>query len=83
MLVLDQPAIVSELTFGKVSQANGQFDLNYAVEIFNPTANDINLVDYSLQLTNASGGNVFISMSGIISSHGVYVVCNDNADLNL
>jgi hypothetical protein len=72
----------SELTFGK--NPNGQiWDLNYAVEIFNPTTNNIDLSNYSLQLTNSIGSNTFITLSGTIAPHDVFVVSNSNADLNL
>ena len=72
----------SELTFGKVPDG-GTFDLNYAVEIFNPTQDTLHLEDYKLALSNSTGIVSFIPMSGPILPGDVYVVCNDNADLNL
>jgi len=73
---------MSEITFGK-SQNGNFWDLNYAVEIHNPTGNSINLSSYELLLTDLTLSTLSIPLSGILASGDVYVVSNDNADLNL
>jgi hypothetical protein len=72
----------SELTFGKVPEG-GTFDLNYAVEIFNPTEDTLNLENYSLELTNSIGVVDTIFLHGPIFPGDVYVVTNGDADTNL
>lgn len=72
----------SELTFGKNPNGN-LFDLNYAVEIFNPTQSNINLSNYSLELSNGFNSLTIIPLNGTIAAGDVYVICNSNADLNL
>jgi hypothetical protein len=74
---------ITEMTFGKAPKANNLFDLNYAIEIFNPSQSPIDLVNYSLDLTNGSNNVTSIPLSGMLAPGDVYVVCNDNADLNL
>ncbi len=72
----------SELTFGKLP--NGTlFELNFAVEIFNPTNSSINLSSYELQLVNSIGTTVPISLTGSIAAGEVFVVCNSNAGISL
>lgn len=72
----------SELTFGK--NPNGNFwDLNYAVEIYNPTGQTINLANYELLLTDISLNILSIPLVGNIAPGEVHVVSNADADLNL
>jgi hypothetical protein len=73
----------TELTFGKNPKGGGLFDLNYAVEIFNSSNSAVNLSNYSLDLTTASGTVSSIALSGTLASHDVFVLGNSNADLNL
>ncbi len=72
----------SELAFGKITDGS-TFDLNYAVEIFNPTSDTIHLENYTLDLSNSLGVVTSIPFYGQILPGDVYVLCNDNADLNL
>lgn len=74
---------ISELYFDKDSISPSQIEINYAVEIFNPTGNAINLSNYSLNLTNSSNQTVNIPLSGTIAAKDVYLVCNANGDLPL
>jgi Secretion system C-terminal sorting domain len=74
---------ITELTFGKNPRGNGQFDLNYAIEIFNSSSYSINLSNYTLQLRTSTGSISTIPLNGTLSSHDVFVVGNNNADLNL
>ncbi len=73
---------ISEITFGK-SQNGNFFDLNYAIEIYNPTDMPINLAAYKLELTDLMLNVYSFPMDGIINAGEVHVVCNSNADLNL
>jgi hypothetical protein len=73
----------SEITFGKVAQSYGLFDLNYAVEIYNPTSAQINLTNYSFQLANQAGTLTTIPLMGTLASNDVVVVSNASADLNM
>ena len=73
---------MSEITFGK-NQNGNLWDLNYAVEIYNPTQNSISLSGYELLLTDLTQTTLSIPLSGTIAGGDVHVVCNDNADLNL
>jgi hypothetical protein len=73
----------TELTFGKNPKGGGLFDLNYALEIFNSSNSAVNLSNYSLDLTTASGTVSSIALSGTLASHDVFVLGNSNADLNL
>ena len=59
------------------------FDLNYAVEIFNPTQTTISLANYTLELTDPLQNTISIPLNGSIAPWGTHIVCNDNADLNL
>ena len=75
---------ISELYFGKsLDTTDNLYDLNYAVEIFNPTSLPIGLSNYSLVLTNSLNNSISISLYDSIQPGEVYVVCNSNADLNL
>jgi hypothetical protein len=74
---------ISEITFGKVPNASNMNDLNYAIEIFNPTLSAINLSNYTLELTSSSNTVTTILLQGTLNSHDVIVLCNNNADLNL
>jgi hypothetical protein len=74
----------SELTFNKEMQPNGTFELNYSVEIFNPTNATINLGNYQLEVINSNGSSVFIPLnSNIINAHETFVVTNSNSDVTL
>lgn len=59
------------------------FDLNYAIEIYNPTDSTINLSAYSLVLTNSIGIMTSFALSGNVAAGDVHVVTNTNADSNL
>ena len=72
----------SELTFGKNPNGN-IWDLNYAVEIYNPTPSTISLNNYRLKLTNGIGNSVYLNLSGSIPSGDVHVVANSSSDQNL
>jgi hypothetical protein len=74
---------ISEITFGKQPKANGAFDLNYAIELFNASGSTVNLTDYSLELSNSAGLVTTVPLSGTLTSHDVHVVGNSNADINL
>jgi Secretion system C-terminal sorting domain len=74
---------ITELTFGKNPEANNTFDLNYAIEIFNSSNSTVNLSNFTIDLSTPSGVVTSIPLSGTLASHGVYVVGNSNADLNL
>ncbi len=74
---------ISEILFNKEPGVNNIAELNYAVEIFNASGTDINLAIYDLQLQNNILGQVTIPLSGILSSHEVYVVSNSNARVDL
>lgn len=72
----------SELTFGKNPNGN-IWDLNYAIEIFNPTQSVINLNNYKLKLTNGVGNSIFLNLSGTVLPWDVHVVANSSSDQNL
>jgi hypothetical protein len=74
---------ISEITFGKQPKANGAFDLNYAIELFNASTTAVNLTDYSLELLNSASVVTTIPLSGTLVSHDVHVVGNSNSDINL
>ncbi len=74
---------ISELTFGKVPNQSLSYDLNYAIEIFNPTNASINLSNYTLDLISSSNVITTLNLNGTLNSHDVVVLCNNNADLNL
>jgi hypothetical protein len=64
------------------TQQERPFDLNYAVEIFNPTTNPIDLLQYSLELTMGTSVTT-IPLSGSLNGGSVYVLANTNCDVNL
>ena len=74
----------SELTFGQSTIGNIT-DLNYAVELFNPTQRKIGLSNYTLALTSTGGSvsNITFNSTDSIAAGDVFVVCNSNANLGL
>lgn len=58
---------------------------NKALEIFNGTGNEIDLDNYMIQIYfngNTSAGSI-LSLSGMLSDGGLWVVADDNADENI
>lgn len=64
------------------TQFERPFDLNYAVEIFNPKQVPVDLTHYALDLQIGTSVTT-IPLSGMLSGGDVYVVSNQNCGLNL
>jgi hypothetical protein len=76
---------ITEVTVGKneISQLSGStFELNYAIEVFNPTGSDIELSGYALELTDGVTPNI-IPLNGVIAAGQTYVICNSSAGYDL
>ena len=77
-IVIAQSLLITEITDPQNSSTAGRY-----VEIYNPSANDIDLSSgYALQRwTNAAvDPQSAVSLTGIIPAGGFYVVCNDAAE---
>jgi hypothetical protein len=74
---------LTEITIGKAPNTNNNFDLNYAIEIFNPTNGSINLSNYSIELSYAIGTVSNFPLNGTLASHDIYILGSSLADLNL
>jgi hypothetical protein len=67
----------SEILFSKIPNGNN-LDINYAIEIFNPTSTSINLSNYSLKLINNGGGFSSLALTGNLPAHACHVVTNSS-----
>jgi hypothetical protein len=57
--------------------------INHAVEIYNPTDNDINLANYSIKLTTSNTSVVSINLSGTILSKRTFVLSNAQSSTSI
>lgn len=77
---IGQSTACSELFISELIDGSGY---NKSIELFNPTNNPVNLADYTLELYQ--NGSVVPSfsqtLSGQLSSHGIWVVSNPMANL--
>jgi len=72
--------MVSEGKFGKeVDSAGNITAINHSVELFNTTDTDIDLSLYTLELVPDNGTPTVMGLSGIIPTHGTYVLTNVNS----
>ncbi len=74
---------ISEVTAGKVLKSDGTYELNYAIEIYNPTINSIGLTNYSIDLKSINQTINKIQLNGLLKSGKCHVVANDQANNNL
>lgn len=67
----------SDLFFSEYVEGSGN---NKALEIYNPTANTVNLADYSILKTTNGGASTSYSLTGSIAAGDVYVLANPSAN---
>jgi len=69
----------SELFFSEYVEGSGSS--NKALEIFNPSTEDIDLANYTVRIyrNGSSESTVDFQLEGTIEAGGVFVVCNNNA----
>ncbi len=68
---------VTEVLF---EQQNNYGNYNQSIELFNPTEIDINLSTYKIELVDNVGVVTYITLQGLVPSHGTYVISNGNAN---
>lgn len=66
----------SDLYFSEYIEGSGN---NQALEIYNPTANTINLADYSIVKTTDGGASTTYNLSGVLTAGDVLVLVNPAA----
>ena len=80
-IVVDEPATTSGTVF--ISEYIEGSSYNKAIELYNATANDIDLAAGDFVLNRYSNGGTSpsaINLTGIIPANGTYVVANDRAN---
>jgi hypothetical protein len=75
---------ISEITFNKQLIATNNLQLNYAVEIYNPTNSNIDLSQYKVIVEQKNGVNINIPLNTYnINPYSTFIVSNTNSDVQL
>lgn len=72
------PQDCGDLIISEIVEGGGN---SKCLELYNPTANPIDLSDYSINVYNNGGGspNTNTPLTGIVPAMGTFVICNSNS----
>ncbi len=77
----------SDLFFSEIIKentvVNGVNYSNYIIEIFNPTQSPINMVDYSIELTDANAVVTTVPLRGNVAAGTPWAISHSNAENNV